>query len=171
MLERIENLKPVSVVRGLASIQRLYQNRPTHALVFKLCGESLYRCRGEEISHAPGEMLLIPQGETYTVSLLTPPPSEYLLINFEGEIGAARMKKYDLSHAVDVAHLCTRILKLRAFESETDRCRCSAILYELFSMMKKGGFVMRMNGGPVTPVWMYPAIRTRWTGSRWRMMG
>jgi len=147
MDKSVENLTPVSVVQGRASIHRLYENRETHAFVFKLSGESRYDFEGGSILHGKNQMLLIPKGSNYKVTLTTPPPSEYLLINFLGEIPYTKIQEYPISGSIDRTRLCERISRLRAFESQAERYRCKAILYELFAMIEERKKVSKIGSG------------------------
>ncbi len=134
MFEKIENLEPVSVIRGIASISRKYENRDTHALVFKLNGTTRYDINGKKLYHNKNELMFIPKGESYKVELITEPPSYYLLINFNGIIPLAKAGVYDLANVADVSFLLSRIDRLR---TNTDKFKCLSVIYELFSYISE----------------------------------
>lgn len=130
MFSKIENLQPVSVIRGVASISRVYENRETHALVFKLNGTTRYDIRGKKLYHNKNELLFIPKGESYKVELVSEPPSYYLLINFNGDIPLAKPRIFNLENITDVSFLLSKTDKLR---TNTDKFKCLSVIYEILS--------------------------------------
>lgn len=135
MLEDIENLKPISVIRGIGSVFRQYRNRESHDLCFKLNGQTKYVFKDKVLMHNENDLIFIPKGESYTVELLSNSPSYYLLINFEGEIPNAQPKVYNLKDITDVPFLCSKIEKLKGFTSVADSFRCKALIFEVLSLM------------------------------------
>ncbi len=134
MFDKIENLKPVSVIRGVASISRIYENRETHALIFKLNGTTRYDINGKTIYHNQNELLFIPKGESYKVELVSEPPSYYLLINFNAHIPFACSHKFNLGNVTDVSFLLGRIDKLR---TNTNKLKCLSVIYEILALAKE----------------------------------
>ncbi len=134
MFDEIENLQPVSVIRGVASISRVYENRETHALVFKLNGSTRYDFNGKKLYHNQNELLFIPKGESYKVELVSEPPSYYLLINFNADIPNAKPRKFSLENVTDLSFLLSRIDKLR---TNTDKLKCLSVIYEILSLAKE----------------------------------
>ena len=130
MFSKIENLEPVSVIRGVASVSRVYENRETHALVFKLNGTTRYDIKGKKLYHNKNELLFIPKGASYRVELVSPPPSYYLLINFNGDIPFAKPCIFNLENVTDISFLLSKTDKLR---TNTDKFKCLSLIYEILS--------------------------------------
>lgn len=135
MINNIENLKPISVIRGISSVFKEYVNRESHALVFKLNGSSKYTFADKAILHRENQLLFIPQGTTYTVERQDEEPTDYLLINFLGNISHATPELFPLKNAADIPFLCSRISKLRGFSSLADSFRCQSLIYEILALI------------------------------------
>ncbi len=133
----IENLKPISVIKGIGSVYREYRGREYHALCFKLNGSTRYVFNGKNLIHGENKLIFIPKGASYTVELLSKAPSYYLLINFEGDVENAAPAVYSLENLSDISFLCSRIEKLQGFFLEADRFRCMSLIYEILSLIEE----------------------------------
>ncbi len=70
------------IVRGNCADHAAVSNRPTHALIYKITGETLYFMQNGIISLKEGSILYIPRGESYTFQKNSEGESTYCLINF-----------------------------------------------------------------------------------------
>lgn len=138
MLQTIENLKLVSVLQGLSALNRIYTCRPSHAFVFKISGESVYTFSDGTVRLSRGEMLFIPEGETYTVSRTCREASRFVLINFHGETDLCRPMKYRLDDRLDFSHLCARLCKCCVQDTASDRYKTLSLFYEILACVAEG---------------------------------
>lgn len=138
MLYNIENFELVNVLQGLSAIRRLYTDRPSHAFIFKISGQSVYTFCDSTLTLSQGEMLFIPRGTTYTVARSCPESSRYVLINFLGETALAAPAKVRLDDRVDFSHLCRRLCKCCVQDTPADRFRALALCYEILAVLAEG---------------------------------
>ena len=134
MLENVEKIELLSITQGICSKYRLYKNRPSHAFIFKINGESRYDFQHRHINLEEGEMLYIPKGETYTVRQLSAGLSEYLIINFAADIPGSSPTKFNISNFTDAEYFFSRAAKLWFFGKPSDRYKCLSIFYEILSI-------------------------------------
>lgn len=134
MFKTMENLKLIDIMRRPASKHRVFKNRFSHALIFKISGESLYNFEGTEIIHNTGELLFIPKGQNYSLHCECE-KSEYLLINFDAEIQDARVQKHCIENYFDLDFIYKNLEKLWLFGAESQRYKCISVFYDIISFI------------------------------------
>lgn len=80
----MENFVLQSIYERPSSRRATYDHRISHAFIYKISGESLYRFPGKTITLRQGDILFIPQGESFSVESLPAQDSRYLVVNFTG---------------------------------------------------------------------------------------
>lgn len=133
MFKTMDNLKLIDIIKGYASVKKLYRNRAHHGFVFKINGESTYNFKNTSISFKENEMLFIPKGTTYEVNRTSSGESEYLLINFDAEIKNASPKKYSFDGYFDIEYLYNNLTKLWLFGETAEKFKCTSIFYNILS--------------------------------------
>ena len=89
MLETLSNVKITGVVRGNSTQKAHIEGRPSHTLIAKINGESLYHLRDEDVRLCEGKVLYIPEGESYRFEKISEGDSVYCLVNFHADADGA----------------------------------------------------------------------------------
>ena len=131
MFGNIDNLKLISIIKGVVKGYRVYRDRPSHCIVFKLSGKSLYTFEDCELELRQGEVLFIPKGRNYTVGYADEKESRYLGINFDADIKEARPEKWTVENKSDFALFHTKLDRFWAVHTTANNCRCMALLCEV----------------------------------------
>lgn len=139
MFDEIENLKLTDVIQGISVHHRAFPARPSHALIFKISGESRYTFRDREISLTKGEMLFIPKGAVYTVDLVSQGCSRFVLINFQADLSSGYPRKYRFDDQGMFSYMCTRLCKHRVLDTAADKYKCISLFYELLAYIAESG--------------------------------
>lgn len=126
----IKNINLISAFYRISASSKLFENRASHAFVYKISGETLYTFHDKKILLSQGEILFIPKGESYSVKRTCPGESRYALINFDADIENPIPFLYPLSEGTHYSFLFDKIIKTWIFES-------SANLYNRFSLFYK----------------------------------
>lgn len=135
MLGYIKNLNLLSAFYGISSSSRFFQDRASHALVYKLNGESLYTFRDKEILLSQNEILFIPQNESYTVKRIFQEESRYALINFNADIENPVPFLYHPEGLSDYAFLFDKLIKTWIFQSDSNYYNRLSLFYQLLSLL------------------------------------
>jgi AraC-like DNA-binding protein len=134
MFEHIENLELIEILQGVASVRRIYRDRPYHALILRSSGSSRYDFGSKSVVLEPGKILFVPQGADYLVEQIE--PGQYLVLNF-----CATLEKspqlFELSERVNYRHLCDRLRGMCVVQTAADRYRCYALFYEILSYISE----------------------------------
>lgn len=132
MLEHIENLKLVSVIKGVTTPNKVHTNYP-HRLILRLTGTIRYNVNGETLTLTPGDVIFIPNSPTYFAEQMTNETGTYILVNFEGNLPDTEPRPYALYKQIELQHLFTHLFRYWSFRTPASYCRCMALLYELLS--------------------------------------
>ena len=87
MMEFLKDITIVGVIKGQSSKHGNRSNRPTHTLIYKIGGETLYHFSQKDIHITDGTVLFIPKGESYTFEKVS--DGNYCLINFDADFATA----------------------------------------------------------------------------------
>ena len=129
----VELPEPINIICGLSVLHGEYVNRPSHVLIFKCSGESVYTFSDRTITLTQGEMLFIPEGASYTVRRTGSSESRYVLLNFHAKTAPARPEKFSFHERMDFPHLCTLLSKYRLLDTPADRYRLLSLFYEILA--------------------------------------
>ncbi len=129
----MENLKIEGVICAPSSQHRRYENRPSHAFVFKNRGQTRYTFAHSTMLLGAGELLFLPKGCCYTVEALGAPGLEYTLINFQADIPNARPALFSVSDKVNTDQMCAQLRSLQLISTQADRYRLQSLFYMLLS--------------------------------------
>jgi len=126
----IEKPELLNIIEGPSAIHGSFTCRPSHALVFKLSGESIYTFSDRTLRLRGGELLFAPQGATYSFGKTSPGESRYLLINFRGQVEAAAPQVWSVAAFLAFDHVCSRLQRVSLLESQQDRYRALSLFYQ-----------------------------------------
>lgn len=135
MFENIENLELLNVISGLSALRNKYVDRPSHVLIFKWNGESVYTFADRKIALPQGGILFIPQGSCYTVEKVSQGVSRYTLINFRANLPGALPELFHLQTNVDFTRIYAQLGRCRVMDTAADRYRALSLFYETLSLM------------------------------------
>lgn len=126
----IEKPELLNVIEGPSALHGSFARRPSHALVFKLSGESVYYFQNKTLRLHRGEMLFVPENEAYTFGKVSPGESRYILINFRAQVKNATAQVYPLDAFLDFDHFCHRLHRVSLLETAADRYRTLSLFYQ-----------------------------------------
>lgn len=142
MFENIEKLKLLSIYEGISAANVSFIDKPSHFLVCKINGESLYSFGNEKTIHTkPGDVLYIPKGADYNVRKLSVGESRYIAVRFEadGMDNSEELYKLQKPETVDVTADFINMNSLWIFGSAGKRMKCYSVLYSLLSTFAYDG--------------------------------
>ena len=132
MLENIENLKLISVIKGVTNPNTTHSTYP-HRLILRLTGTIRYNVAGETLVLSPGDILFLPNSPTYFAEQMTEETGTYILINFEGNLPDTEARPYAIYGQTELHHIFERIYKSWLVKTPASHCRCMSLVYELLS--------------------------------------
>ena len=132
MLNNIENLKLISVIKGVSTHNAVHTNYP-HRLILRLSGSLRYELNDETLILQPGDALFLPNSPTYRGSYASEGPFTYILINFEGDLPDTEPRAYPLYGKQELYHLFIQIYRSWSVQTPANRCRCMALVYEILA--------------------------------------
>ena len=132
MLNNIENLKLLSVIKGSSTHNAVHTNYP-HRLILRLAGSLQYDLREETLILGPGDALFLPNSPRYRGSYASEGPFTYILINFEGDLPDTEPRAYPIYGNQELYHLFMQIYRSWSVQTPANRCRCMALLYEILA--------------------------------------
>ncbi|MBR6615244.1 MAG: helix-turn-helix transcriptional regulator [Lachnospiraceae bacterium] len=132
MLQNIENLKLISVLKGSSVHNAVHTNYP-HRLILRLEGSLRYDLQDETLILGPGDALFLPNSPKYRGTYASEGPFTYILINFEGNLPDTEARAYPVCGNQELHHLFIRIYRSWSVHTPANRCRCMALLYEILA--------------------------------------
>lgn len=135
MIGRIENLKLLNVIKGISALHAVYTDRPSHVLIFKLSGESVYTFADRTISLPQGGVLFVPQGSCYTVDRISQGVSRYVLLNFHADLPDAQPEPFRIRDTADFTRICSQLCRCRVLDTAGDHYRVLALFYEVLALL------------------------------------
>lgn len=130
MFERIENLKLLDIVEGLSVVRGSFTCRPSHALIFKLTGSSVYTFAQRAYTLGAGQMFYLPKGASYRVDRISRGDSRYVLMNFDGTVDGAVPRVYDMDGFAHMATVRTELGRMWRMGGAAEQYQCLAVFYE-----------------------------------------
>ena len=82
MFESLTDLQITGIIHGNSTAQAIVENRPSHTIIYKIDGESIYYLRNTPVHLVKGTALYIPEGESYSFLKISENESPYYLVNF-----------------------------------------------------------------------------------------
>lgn len=137
MFENITDVQITGMLHGNATIKRKITNRPSHTLVYKISGETLYYLREKKIRHSGGTVLFIPEGETFSFEKTSEGESQYYLINFHCAALNGEEPRLFLPQAHEhISYLFSQMKKSWLFEgNDAARYELLSLFYRLISVL------------------------------------
>lgn len=135
MLNNMEKITIINAYSGISVIKQFLTNRPSHALIFKIDGESLYSFEDKVIQLSAREMLFIPKGATYLVRSICQEEGHYALINFQADIVHGTPKKYRLHNFEDALFTCRKLIKTQIFQKNSSHYEALSLFYKILAQI------------------------------------
>ena len=148
MFSHIENLKLLETHSGVSVLRGSFIDRPSHALIFKLQGESRYTFHDKTCLLRAGDVLFIPQGETYTVDALR--HGRYCLVNFTADLPGAHPRVFTPSDQEQFTRFRLQVEKFRVLDTGADRLRFHALVYEILASLCEAAHTHYRPAGTLT---------------------
>lgn len=126
----IEKPELLNVIEGPASVHGSFTCRPSHVLVFKRSGESVYRFADRSYTLSAGQTMFIPQGSNYTFGKTSDGESRYILINFHAQVADPQPVVYRLEQFLDFDYFCAQLQKAGMGDAPGDRYRIYRLFYQ-----------------------------------------
>ena len=143
----MDNLKFLGVIKGSAKGYRVYSNRPSHGLVFKVRGATVYNFNGKHIELKQGEIMIIPKGSSYTVGHTAEGESSYIAVNFDTKLSDDIPRVCRIKDSADFIRCYTQLERLWAVQTDANKLRCMAILCEMLAEMEQNSNQNSQAGG------------------------
>lgn len=135
MFDDIEKIEIVNALYGVSSIHKQFTDRPYHALIFKIDGESEYTFRSKKLILSEGQVLFIPQGESYTVRRISKNESHYALVNFISLLPKVSPCLYHCNELDELKHLIDRLIKTSLWDDVSGRFETLSLFYKIASVL------------------------------------
>jgi len=126
----------VGVISGNSTVEATIKKRPSHTLIYKVNGESLYFLRGKQIKLTPGTVLFVPENESYSFKKTTEGESFYRLVNFHADIADPKPHLFTPSAPDVISALLKQMENLWRFDNTlAGRCEVMSLFYKLASLL------------------------------------
>ena len=135
MFEDMEKLKIISALYGRSVHKQHFADRPYHALIFKIDGESVYAFHDKKIPLSQGQVLFIPMGASYTVSRTSPEESHYALINFTASLPDCQPRLFPCSDFHAFKHIIDRLIQVLLFSSPSGVMESMSLFYKIATVL------------------------------------
>lgn len=116
-MEFIKAPEIVGVISGNSTAEARIACRPSHTLIYKENGESIYFLRGKQIHLTAGTILYIPENESYSFKKVSDGDSLYRLVNFHAHIENAEPQLFTLNANESISAIFKQMEKLWQFDA------------------------------------------------------
>ncbi|MBQ8214112.1 MAG: helix-turn-helix transcriptional regulator [Clostridia bacterium] len=137
MFEALSNIQITGIIRGNSTAQATIDCRPSHTLIYKINGESIYYLRGTPTHLREGTVLYVPEGEKYSFEKVSAGESLYCLINFHcTSVSEQKPQLFSSCDSEHVHYIFNQMLRrwLLAHNS-SDRYELLSLFYHLISIL------------------------------------
>jgi AraC-like DNA-binding protein len=137
MFETLSDIRITGIVRGNSTAQATIGCRPSHTLIYKINGGSIYELRGASVRLCAGTVLYIPEGESYSFQKVSEGDSLYCLINFHCKTKVPEQPHlFTLRNTEHVQYVFGQMLRRwQLANGEADRFELLSIFYHLISLL------------------------------------
>lgn len=135
MFDNMDKIEIVNALYGVSSIHKRFTDRPYHALIFKIDGESEYTFHSKKLILSKGQVLFIPQGENYTVRRISESESHYALVNFISILPKSCPCIYYCNDFDELKYLFDRLIKASLLDDLSGRFKTLSLFYEIASVL------------------------------------
>ena len=135
MVENFKNPEIIGVIRNVSAEKSVFHDRNSHALIYKINGESVYSFGGEEVHVGAGTVLYVPQGASYVVRKVSPGESRYCLVNFTMEPGNFQPRLFAPPSGEPVLHSIRQIEHSLRFGGVAREAESLAAFYQLLALL------------------------------------
>lgn len=137
MFENMENFELLSVVNCTSLKKGLFKERQSHAFLYKINGATNFDFTFTQLLLGEGEIIFIPKGSTYTVTLQTEDVSRFITVNFNANIKDPKPCVYNLKNYLDCAHIFPKLEKMWIFGTSIDKHKCMSMIYDVMYNIAK----------------------------------
>lgn len=138
MIEFIKAPQIVGVISGNSTADARIASRPSHTLIYKVDGESVYFLRGKQVRLTSGTVLFIPENESYSFKKISDGESLYRLVNFHADIENAEPQLFTLNAGENVSAILKQMEKLWRFDDEVSgNYEMLSLFYKLMSILSR----------------------------------
>ncbi len=136
MLNNLSKPDIIGVISGASTSRATINNRPSHTLIFKANGESIYYLRNKAVRLSPGTVLFVPEEESYSFEKISDGESIYRLINFHGEIYSPHPHLFTSASPDAVESILKQMERIWRFDgTEGGRYELLSLFYKLISLL------------------------------------
>ncbi len=137
MSEKHGDIEITGILKGNSTVRASITKRPSHTVIYKISGESIYYVRGERLRLSAGTVLYIPEGESYSFEKISEGESLYHLVNFHcAQAPMEKPKLFSPSHSKHIEALFSRMEQSwTLFHSQANRYKILSLFYELLSIL------------------------------------
>ncbi len=134
MLGFFNNVEIIGVMSGNSTAQARVSNRPSHSLIYKATGESVYYFDGKQYHLKPGTLLYVPEGANYSFKKVSE-DSTHRLVNFHADCAEAPSPQFFTSlDSESVSVILRQLEKNWRFEQNlTGKYERLSLLYKLLA--------------------------------------
>lgn len=149
MFENMEKLEVLNAMYGVSSLKKQFTDRPHHALIFKIDGESEYTFNSKKITLSEGNVLFIPKEEDYTVAQISSGESRYALINFMSSLPNASPHLFNCNGFDEFKYIIDRLIRVSLFDSLSNRFESISLFYKIISILHQNDRKMYCDSGKI----------------------
>lgn len=135
MFENIENLKLLDILCIESGKNRFYNDRFSHAFVFKTDGCTKYSFNGKTFTLNADELLFIPKGSSYKADEVIHGKS--IVINFDADISVVSQKVYYADGFTQKNIMNEQLINLWLFGTSSEHFKCMSLFYDILAFITK----------------------------------
>ena len=135
MFDNIEKLELLDVLCVESGKNKFYNDRFSHAFVFKSDGCTKYNFNGKTFTLSENELLFIPKGSSYEADEVIHGKS--IVINFNADIKASLPKIYYTDGFSQKNTVLERLINLWLFGDSSEHYKCFSIFYDILAFVTK----------------------------------
>ncbi len=133
MFEHIENLKLLSVSRGISRKNYRVNNKKNHSFVYRTTGAGMYITEHHSYLAQENNMIFLPAGSSYDFKTVSETECTYSSVTFQADIDATAPKLFSLENFPEGQDIFLHMPELWKLGTATDLYRCHALFYSLLS--------------------------------------
>lgn len=133
MFDNIENLKIISSLHKTSKPYSKIERRKTNTLIIRVDGSAVYNFYNKTLTVNQGEMIFLPKGTSYEYKVISPTPSSYTSVNFEGDFVNPVPAVYSLENFYEAEYMSSHFTDLWNLGTQAEKYTCISMFYSLLS--------------------------------------
>ncbi|MBR5903405.1 MAG: helix-turn-helix transcriptional regulator [Clostridia bacterium] len=142
MLNDIEKIKLLSITRQTSRHGAVHTHYP-HRIILRLSAVMDYIVQGERVRVEPGDVMFLMNSPHYQALYPTSESGESLMINFSGELIDTPSGVLVVRKSAEMHRLICAMYRSWAVQTDVNRCRCMAMLWEVLAIFAEAGETRR----------------------------